>query len=180
MNLFGTEGSFEDTVGSQRFLTKGREIGDSVDVSDLLTCRTDPAHGDRGGMRVVTSRDGTHLGAAPIHPIERLPREFGHAGSHQFLVDAAPATRERSRPTTCGTPWPTRCRASSPTSRRSEAASCSSSPTWGRRRVSADLWNAERGDLSYVVVNSTDANSLSGARFEIFRNSTPTTWSSSS
>ena len=92
MNLFGTEGSFEEAVGSQRFLTKGRETGDSVDVSDLLTCRTDPAHGGRGEMAAVTSRDGTHLGVAPIHPVERLPREFaglpnGHAGSHQFLVD---------------------------------------------------------------------------------------------
>ena len=36
------------------------------------------------------------------------------------------------------------------------------------------------GDQNYVVVNSTDANSFSGARLETSRNSTPTTWSSSS
>ena len=92
MSLFGTEASFEEAVGSQRFLTKGRAAEDWVDVSDLLTCRTNLAHGDRGEMGAVTSRDGTHLGAAPIHPVERLPRAFaglpnGHAGSHQFLVD---------------------------------------------------------------------------------------------
>ena len=90
MSLFGTEGSFEDAVGSQQFLSKGKD--DAVDVSDLLTCRTKPADADRGEMGAVTSRDGTHLGAAPIHPVERLPREFaglpnGHAGAHQFLVD---------------------------------------------------------------------------------------------
>ena len=90
MSLFGTEGSFEEAVGSQRFLAKGMD--DAVDVSDLLTCRTEPADADRGEMGAVTSRDGTHLGAAPIHPVERLPREFaglpnGHAGAHQFLVD---------------------------------------------------------------------------------------------
>ena len=92
MSLFGTGGSFEEAVGSQRFLTTGRGTEDFVDVSDLLTCRTATAHADRGEMAAVTSRDGTHLGAAPIHPVERLPREFaglpnGHAGAHQFLVD---------------------------------------------------------------------------------------------
>ena len=46
MSLFGTEGSFEEAVGSQRFLGKGND--DAVDVSDLLTCRTEPADGDRG------------------------------------------------------------------------------------------------------------------------------------
>jgi hypothetical protein len=35
---------------------------------------------------------GTFLSVSPVHPIERLPKEFaglpsGHAGSHQFLVD---------------------------------------------------------------------------------------------
>ena len=64
---------------------------DWLDLSDLLTCRTAPAHSN-SEMAAVTSRDGTHLGAAPIHPVERLPRAFaglpnGHAGSHQFLVD---------------------------------------------------------------------------------------------
>ena len=43
-------------------------------------------------MGKITSDDGTHLGVAAVHPVERLPREFaglpnGHAGSHQFLVD---------------------------------------------------------------------------------------------
>ena len=45
-----------------------------------------------GNMDSVTADDGTHLGAAAVHDIDRLPREFaglpnGHAGSHQFLVD---------------------------------------------------------------------------------------------
>lgn len=92
MSLFGTEGSFEEAVGSQRFLGKGKGLEDSVDVSDLLQCGPRSAETDPRGMGAVTSRDGTHLGAAPIHPVERLPREFaglpnGHAGAHQFLVD---------------------------------------------------------------------------------------------
>ncbi len=33
----------------------------------------------------------THLGVGPLHPVQRLPKEFvglrnGHCGSHQFLV----------------------------------------------------------------------------------------------
>src|SRR5207249_7695659 len=44
------------------------------------------------GMDRVNTDDGTHLDGSPVHPVERLPREFlglpnGHAGSHQFLVD---------------------------------------------------------------------------------------------
>ena len=90
MSLFGTEGAFEEAVGSQRFL--GKSMDDALDVSDLLSCSTKPADADRGEMGAVTSRDGTHLGSAPIHPVERLPREFarlpnGHSGAHQFLVD---------------------------------------------------------------------------------------------
>ena len=35
MSVFGTEGSFEEAVGSQRFLTKELAAEDWLDVSDL-------------------------------------------------------------------------------------------------------------------------------------------------
>ena len=95
MSLFGTEGSFEEAVGSQRFLGKGKD--DAVDVSDLLTCRTEPADGDRGEMGAVTSRDGTHLGAAPIHPVERLPREFAGLPNGPCRRPPVPGRRLRPR-----------------------------------------------------------------------------------
>lgn len=42
-------------------------------------------------MAKVTGADGTHQGAASVHPVGLLPRSFiglpnGHRGSHQFLV----------------------------------------------------------------------------------------------
>jgi predicted dehydrogenase len=62
------------------------------DVSDFLD--------NHLGVKITRERLGnldesfigkTHLGVAPVHPVERLPAEFvglnnGHNGSHQFLV----------------------------------------------------------------------------------------------
>ena len=92
MSLFGTEGSFEESVAGARWMTKDGKA--TQDLDDLLACADMPAkrEGTRKGMEVVTSDDGTHRLASKLHPVDRLPREFvglpnGHRGSHQFLVD---------------------------------------------------------------------------------------------
>lgn len=95
MSLYGTEGSFEFSQAAPMWLTKSREKEDDIDLTHVLTPGTQPdalSSRERDLMDLVTARDGTHLGAAPIHPVERLPKEFaglpnGHNGSHQFLVD---------------------------------------------------------------------------------------------
>ena len=75
------------------WLTKDR--GASVRLDDLLACTGLPLKsmgGEAEGMDLVTAADGTHLGVASVHPVERLPQAYvglpnGHKGSHQFLVD---------------------------------------------------------------------------------------------
>ncbi len=89
MRLYGTEASYEEQVGSQRWVTKDRKT--CVDVSALLACRDIPMHGEQGMMASVTGADGTYRGVSEVHPVELLPKEFsglpnGHKGSHQFLV----------------------------------------------------------------------------------------------
>jgi len=78
MTMFGTAASFESNASGSVWLTRDRSRQERLD--DLLAPRP-----------VETSR-GTFLSVSPLHPIERLPKEFaglpsGHAGSHQFLVD---------------------------------------------------------------------------------------------
>jgi hypothetical protein len=91
MTLSGTEGSFEHNCAGAIWVTKDRKRSERLD--DLLACTGVPATSEKAeGMALVTSQDGTHLGVARVHPVERLPKEFlglpnGHAGSHQFLVD---------------------------------------------------------------------------------------------
>ena len=64
--------------------------GGRVRPTDLAArSRPMPAAGRWEPSPRATARN---LGAAPIHPVERLPREFAglpnrHAGAHQFLVD---------------------------------------------------------------------------------------------
>lgn len=89
MSLYGTEGSYEEQTDSQVFVTKDRDALE--DVTELLQPVGQPAS-ESGDMSVVTSADGTHLGASRVHDVQRLPEEFiglpnGHLGSHQFLVD---------------------------------------------------------------------------------------------
>ena len=88
MSMYGTEGSYEEQVGSQMWVTKDRSS--SVSLNDLLHCGGVPVSRD-DAMAAVTSADGTHRGASRVHDVSRLPREFaglpnGHNGSHQFLV----------------------------------------------------------------------------------------------
>jgi predicted dehydrogenase len=93
MSLFGTEGSFETNSAGTIWVVKDRNS--SIRLDDLLACKGATAKRTGAkpqGMDVVTSEDGTHLGVSPLHPVERLPKEFiglpnGHSGSHQFLVD---------------------------------------------------------------------------------------------
>lgn len=88
MSMFGTEGSFEDSLAGQNWCTKnGSEL-----VTELLTPKVVSAQTSGEGMDLVTASDGTHMDVAAVHPVHRLPKEFigmssGHMGSHQFLVD---------------------------------------------------------------------------------------------
>ena len=76
MSVFGTEGSFEEAVGSQRFLTKSRSAEDWLDVSDLLTCRTAPAHagGRHLARRDPPGRRAHPPGRAPAAGVRRAPQ----------------------------------------------------------------------------------------------------------
>jgi len=87
MSLYGTEGSYEEQVGGQMWVTKNR--AECLDLQAELACRGISTSG--GLMERVTGADGTHLDVSSVHPVERLPKEFvglpnGHNGSHQFLV----------------------------------------------------------------------------------------------
>ena len=89
MSMYGTEGSYEEQVGGQMWVTKDR--GSCTSVTDLLSPMGVSARETGGLMDLVTSADGTHVGASQVHPVHFLPAEFiglpnGHKGSHQFLV----------------------------------------------------------------------------------------------
>jgi predicted dehydrogenase len=90
MSLHGTSASYEEQHSAQAWVTKNAK--ETVDLKELLSCRSVPASADKGQMGKVNSADGTHHGASGIHDFARLPKEFrglgnGHAGSHQFLID---------------------------------------------------------------------------------------------
>ena len=89
MRLYGTEASYEEQVGSQVWITKNRD--ETIDLTPELSCAGVPVSPTEGEMAKVTGADGTHQGAASVHPVGLLPRSFiglpnGHRGSHQFLV----------------------------------------------------------------------------------------------
>lgn len=89
LSVYGTEGSYEEQVGSRIWVTRNRK--ETQDLTDLLMCRKGGAN-PGSLMGKVRSEDGTHSLFSPLHPVERLPMEFegqpnGHRGSHQFLVD---------------------------------------------------------------------------------------------
>jgi len=89
LSIFGTEGSFEEQSNMKTWDTK--EPGGLTDVTELLTCR--PAEVSQEELALVPEalRSDFFSGVSPVHPVERLPKEFvghrnGHLGSHQFLV----------------------------------------------------------------------------------------------
>ncbi len=96
MNMFGTKACFEDNSHGPAWVTANHKLP-TEKLDHLLSCAgvsaADVAKATAGGgMEKITSSDGTHLHAAPIHDLARLPKEFiglpnGHSGSHQFLVD---------------------------------------------------------------------------------------------
>lgn len=76
--VVGTEATFENNAVGAVWLTKDARHKEWLD--ELLTCRG------------VDTPHGQYPGLAPIHPVDRLPKEFaglptGHGGSHHFLVD---------------------------------------------------------------------------------------------
>lgn len=107
-SIFGTDGAYEEQVGSRIWTTKHPE--GLQNLWDLLTCsgvrlRED---GTREAVASGGEERGAHgLGADPtiercgvdyfrgvsvVHPVERLPREYvgipnGHEGAHPFLAD---------------------------------------------------------------------------------------------
>ncbi len=90
MSLHGTLGSYEEQANAKVWVTK--DAAETQDLTEMLACRGVPAGQVAGEMAKVTSADGTHMSAAAVHDVARLPKEFiglpnGHNGSHQFLVD---------------------------------------------------------------------------------------------
>lgn len=92
MSLFGTDGSFEHNRHGAVWVNK--EKGGHTFVDDLIECAPNPLKselGDKDLMAKVQSEDGTHLGAAKIHDVSKLPKSYqgernGHNGSHHFLI----------------------------------------------------------------------------------------------
>lgn len=88
-SIFGTEGSFEEQTGAKVWATGNAR--DRTDLTALLTPRHDFDAAAAAHLPEAL-REDFHSGMTPVHPVERLPREFaglpnGHEGSHQFLVD---------------------------------------------------------------------------------------------
>ncbi|MDQ4492113.1 Gfo/Idh/MocA family oxidoreductase [Sinomonas sp. ASV486] len=86
---FGTEGSFEQLVGSAVWQDKEG----FTDVSELVETAATLDADDPSLANVAPAlRDAFVSGLAPVHDAGRLPRELrgmpnGHEGSHHFLVD---------------------------------------------------------------------------------------------
>ncbi|NQZ70519.1 MAG: Gfo/Idh/MocA family oxidoreductase [Lentisphaeria bacterium] len=88
MSLYGTEGSYEEQVGSQVWAVTDRSKCE--DLKEQLACKEIAPENEL--MAKITSSDGTHRDVSSVHDVARLPKEFlglpnAHNGSHQFLVD---------------------------------------------------------------------------------------------
>ncbi len=118
MTIIGTQGAYEEQAGSGVWtsLDQGAVRKTEEEFQELLeyvkagwkgkhhdpqkTLEDVSAVRDCNGVEITAENLGnlprsyigkTHLGAAKVQPVERLPKEFvglpnGHAGSHQFLV----------------------------------------------------------------------------------------------
>ena len=90
MSLFGTEANFEEQTHGRVWNT--RTPGETKDLSDLLRCKPPVQMNPAEYEHIAPDlRAGFFTGLSPVHPVERLPKEFiglpnGHEGSHQFLV----------------------------------------------------------------------------------------------
>ena len=86
--MYGTEGSYEEQVGSQVWAVTDRSKCE--DLKEQLACKEIAPENEL--MAKITSSDGTHRDVSSVHDVARLPKEFlglpnAHNGSHQFLVD---------------------------------------------------------------------------------------------
>ena len=171
MSLFGTRGSFEEHADSQVWssispdeTTNLNELLSCGEVPALGSGGASamrgyiegevPALGNGGASAMRGNIEGEpdsdvdatvlrefHSGVSPVHPVDRLPREF--PGAAQRPPGVAPVLggrlhqgrrrRERCPPTTPGTRRATAPRASSPTSRPSRAESAWTCPTSATR-----------------------------------------------
>ena len=89
MSMYGTEGSYEEQVIGQMWLTKDRQT--CIDITDYLAPVGVPAAQPEGLMAEFGDAIGAYAEVSRVHPIHLLPREYiglpnGHNGSHQFLV----------------------------------------------------------------------------------------------
>lgn len=89
-SFFGTEGTYEEQSDSKIWVTKERGPGHILHLNDELDCGKVPVETRGDDMDKVAGE--AHMGAAKIHPVARLPKEYiglgnGHKGSHQFLID---------------------------------------------------------------------------------------------
>lgn len=90
LSLYGTLASYEEQASGRVFTRLDSE--EPEDVTALMVCdQIEVSEAERAGFHEELIRD-FHTGFAPVHPRERLPKEFlglnnGHEGSHQFLVD---------------------------------------------------------------------------------------------
>ena len=87
MSMFGTEGSYEEQVDSQIWVTKKR--GEFERLNELLSCTTSEVEDETSDG--VVGGDWIYRGESQVHPVDELPREYmtlnnGHKGSHKFLV----------------------------------------------------------------------------------------------
>jgi predicted dehydrogenase len=88
MSLHGTEGSYEEQVKHQIWVTKNFSAAE--DLEELLCIRS--VSGIPATAAQSSDPKAVHKGVSRIHPVGRLPKEYiglenGHDGSHQFLVD---------------------------------------------------------------------------------------------
>ena len=89
-SFFGTEGSYEEQPDSKVWVTKQQGPEHILRLNEELDCGNIPASASGDDMDKVAG--DAHRGAARVHPLDRLPKEYvglgnGHKGSHQFLID---------------------------------------------------------------------------------------------
>ncbi len=90
MSLYGTEGSYEERVGGQVWVTKKHD--QTKDLMDILALGEVDCRETGGAMAASMPTDTVFHGVSRVHPVARLPKEFaglssGLRGSFPFLVD---------------------------------------------------------------------------------------------
>jgi hypothetical protein len=90
LSMMGTRGGFEHAPLNAYWIEK--DTKELVDVSAQVTLGQCAQPSEADTVTEEYKKKDFFSGVAPVHPIERLPKNFttmnnGHLGSHQFLVD---------------------------------------------------------------------------------------------